>query len=156
MDEISKNYDSVKYSAFYYKDSGEDKLHAGPVWDYDIAYGNTNLDDEALNSPYGISNLLFGNRFEDNIFSELMKKDEFRKLVESRYTAVFEPFLNELTEGIIDRQAELLRSAAAMDDKRYEAYKKQRNKEFESSVKELKEFILKRQAVTDREFLRTD
>ena len=156
VDEISKNYDSVKYSAFYYKDSGEDKLHAGPVWDYDIAYGNTNLDDEALNSPYGISNLLFGNRFEDNIFSELMKKDEFRKLVESRYTAVFEPFLNELTEGIIDRQAELLRSAAAMDDKRYEAYKKQRNKEFESSVKELKEFILKRKAVTDREFLRTD
>ena len=153
VDEISKNYDSVKYSAFYYKDRGNDRLYAGPVWDYDIAYGNTNLDDEELNSPDGISSLLFGTRFEDNIFSELLKKKEFKNLVEERYTQVFEPFLNEHTEEIIDAKADVLKDAAAMDDKRYEAYKKERGKEFEVSVRELKEFIAQRKKVTDKEFL---
>ena len=153
VDEISKNYDSVKYSAFYYKDRGNDKLHAGPVWDYDIAYGNTNLENEEINSPGDITQLLFGNRFEDHIFSELLKKGEFKELVKDRYAEAFEPFLIELTDGIIDRQAEKLRASAAMDDKRYEAYKAESGKDFEGSVRKLKDFIRQRKAVTDKEFL---
>ena len=154
IDEISKNYDAVKYSAFYYKDKGDDALHAGPVWDYDIAYGNTNLEDYDINSPYGITNLLMGNRFKDNIFSELMKKDDFKREVAVRYAEVFEPQLKELLDAGIDMDAEKLMSAAAMDDKRYEAYKTEAGKFFAPSVDRLKEFIKIRKEVLDREFLR--
>lgn len=40
--ELAKNVDAYWLSSFYYKDrlSTGGKLHAGPVWDYDLAYGN--------------------------------------------------------------------------------------------------------------------
>ena len=43
---------------------------------------------------------------------------------------------------------------AADGDKRYEAYKKESGKEFEVSVRELKDFIAQRKKVMDREFLK--
>ena len=43
--EISRNVDGYRISSFFYKDRdtlGYSKLHAGPVWDFNIAYGNAN------------------------------------------------------------------------------------------------------------------
>lgn len=39
--ELSKNVDGYRISSYLYKDK-EKTLKAGPVWDYDIAYGNAN------------------------------------------------------------------------------------------------------------------
>ncbi|MCR5625951.1 MAG: CotH kinase family protein, partial [Lachnospiraceae bacterium] len=43
VEEFSKNVDAVRFSSYYYKDKGG-KLFAGPVWDYDAAYGNVKLE----------------------------------------------------------------------------------------------------------------
>ncbi|MEO9514103.1 MAG: CotH kinase family protein, partial [Flavobacteriaceae bacterium] len=39
MAEITSNVDSYQYSTFFHKDRGG-KLRAGPVWDYNLTYGN--------------------------------------------------------------------------------------------------------------------
>ncbi|CAN5567575.1 hypothetical protein BH11BAC2_BH11BAC2_04350 [soil metagenome] len=42
LNELSRNVDGYRISTFFYKakDSKGGKLHMGPVWDYDIAFGN--------------------------------------------------------------------------------------------------------------------
>lgn len=44
LNEISHNVDGYRLSSYLYKDkdSNGGKLHAGPAWDYDIAWGNAN------------------------------------------------------------------------------------------------------------------
>ncbi len=40
VQELSENPDGCRSSIFMYKDGNDDKVHMGPVWDYDIAFGN--------------------------------------------------------------------------------------------------------------------
>jgi hypothetical protein len=44
INEISKNVDAYRLSTFFYKDrdSKDPRLHAGPVWDFNIGFGNVN------------------------------------------------------------------------------------------------------------------
>ncbi len=48
--ELSQDGDAFQSSTFFYKPAGEEKLYAGPVWDFDSAYGSYDraLDPEAL------------------------------------------------------------------------------------------------------------
>jgi hypothetical protein len=44
MQELANNVDGYRYSTFFYKDkdSNGGTLHAGPLWDFDLCYGNVN------------------------------------------------------------------------------------------------------------------
>jgi hypothetical protein len=44
LQEICKNVDGYRLSAYLYKDrdSKDGKLHAGPIWDFNLAFGNAN------------------------------------------------------------------------------------------------------------------
>jgi hypothetical protein len=45
--ELSRNVDGYRRSTFFYKDresTGNGKLHAGPVWDFNIAFGNASYN----------------------------------------------------------------------------------------------------------------
>src|SRR5690606_32226586 len=44
INELTKNVDAYRLSTFFYKDkdSKDPRLHAGPVWDFNIAMGNAN------------------------------------------------------------------------------------------------------------------
>jgi hypothetical protein len=39
--EATKNVDGFRFSTFYYKDRGG-KIHMGPIWDWNLAFGNVN------------------------------------------------------------------------------------------------------------------
>ncbi|MBN1407990.1 MAG: CotH kinase family protein [Calditrichaceae bacterium] len=47
LNEISKNVDGYRLSTYYYKDKDSDDplLHIGPVWDFNLAFGNANYYD---------------------------------------------------------------------------------------------------------------
>lgn len=47
IQEFCNNVDGYRYSTFFYKDkdSKDGRLHAGPLWDFDLAYGNENYTD---------------------------------------------------------------------------------------------------------------
>lgn len=56
VEELFKNLD-VGWGSFYmYKDVGDDKLHFGPLWDFDLSAGNADPDDGDSNfsKPQGI------------------------------------------------------------------------------------------------------
>ena len=40
LSELSVNPDAYTTSYFFYKDGAEDKIHAGPGWDFDLAFAN--------------------------------------------------------------------------------------------------------------------
>jgi len=45
--EIAKNPDAYRYSTYFYKDRDDidPRIHFGPVWDFDLAFGNTNFQE---------------------------------------------------------------------------------------------------------------
>lgn len=53
LNELSRNVDGYRLSTYLYKDKNSrgGKLHAGPPWDYDLAWGNANYCDGS--SPSG-------------------------------------------------------------------------------------------------------
>lgn len=54
MNELAKNVDGYRLSTFLCKDraSVNDKLFAGPLWDFNLGYGNVNYDDAYLTSGW--------------------------------------------------------------------------------------------------------
>ncbi len=50
MNEIPNNVDAYRFSAYFHKDrdSESGKLKAGPLWDFDLGYGNVNYSPENL------------------------------------------------------------------------------------------------------------
>lgn len=53
MHELSKNVDAYRFSTYFYKqrDSRGGRLVAGPLWDFNLAYGNIDFNDQALEIP---------------------------------------------------------------------------------------------------------
>jgi hypothetical protein len=47
IQELVNNVDGYRFSTFFYKDKDSDggKLHAGPLWDFDLCYGNEDYTD---------------------------------------------------------------------------------------------------------------
>ena len=115
--ELSLNADAYRRSAYFYKEKQKDdgtggKLFAGPVWDYNYAYGNTNLAnaDEPESWCYEGS---FNNP-TPAMWQRLLQDPNFRKAVKKRYQALRKDVLsNKAVNAFIDRQAML--SAKARD-----------------------------------------
>ncbi len=80
LEELAKNTDSQFYSSCYmYFDPNDKKFHMGPVWDFDLGFGNNGVDvktegfqaDEAQNGA--------------NWILELKKSEEFMNIVKERW-----------------------------------------------------------------------
>ncbi len=58
INELSKNVDGYRLSTFLYKDrtSKNEKLFAGPLWDYNLGYGNANYGDAFLRTGWQVEN----------------------------------------------------------------------------------------------------
>lgn len=146
VEEICKNYDGGVTSSFFYKkESGIDnKLYAGPIWDYDVAFGNCNLDEIASN-PLGLtklSNHIYGT----DLFAALYEQPDFYEQTVQMYEDKALPYLNSLLNGGIDQMAEESRLSARMDSIRWESLENryQYYENYDNDVRYLKYFIEKR------------
>lgn len=142
-EEISRNYDGGVTSSFFYKKSDAEggKLYAGPVWDFDIAFGNCTLDLISAN-PVGITKLndhIYGTC----LFANLYEQEDFYAKVVEAYEQKAVPYLTELLEGEIDRLAEQMAPAAEMDSIRWENLQNRHQyyDEYESNIRQLKNFV---------------
>jgi hypothetical protein len=54
VNEITKNADAYKFSTYFYKDRDDrdSRIHYGPLWDYDLAFGNTIFQQAALTTGW--------------------------------------------------------------------------------------------------------
>jgi len=157
IEEIAKNLDGNKTSQYFYKDadSKDPMIYAGPVWDYDVAYGR-GLQSKKLRTTSGF----YVN--EDTgadyyIWPKLYKQEDFYRRVEAIYNAEFLPVLKVLigkgeeTDDLksIKTYAAELRNSAKMNFVRWsigdiKSVYKPAGKDFKSAVDYLQRFISKR------------
>ncbi|MDE6204432.1 MAG: CotH kinase family protein, partial [Lachnospiraceae bacterium] len=146
VEEISKNYDGGVTSSFFYKpqDTVSNKIFAGPVWDYDVAFGNCNLDEIACN-PLGLTRLS-DHVYGTSVFAKLYEKEDFYAQVTELYEKKAAPYLTGLLEGGIDEMVQGIRASVEMDSIRWEnlenRYRYYEN--YDNSVRYLKYFVQQR------------
>ncbi len=155
VEEISKNYDGGVTSSFFYKpqDSVSTKIFAGPVWDYDVAFGNCNLDRIASN-PVGITKLN-DHVYGTDVFVRLYEKEDFYDQMVKMYEEKALPYLNDLLEGGIDQMTAESRQSARMDSLRWEELENryQYYEEYDNDVRYLKYFIKERRDFLNKVWL---
>lgn len=112
INELSKNVDAYRISSYFHKkkDSNGGKIFAGPVWDYNIAFGNADYCDGS--NPNG---WVYDEHCGDHNpfwWGEMMQDDAFRDMVKCRWeTLRASSFHLDSIFAFIDEQAAFLEPA---------------------------------------------
>jgi hypothetical protein len=110
--ELSLNADGYKRSAYFYKekqkaDGTGGKLVAGPVWDYNLAYGNANFANANNLEAWCFEGA--SNNPTPALWQRLLQDPAFRKAVKTRYQALRKDALStNAINAYIDSHAQLL------------------------------------------------
>ena len=110
--ELSLNADGYKRSAYFYKEKDKEdgcigKLFAGPVWDYNLAYGNCNF----CNADNIEAWCFEGGNTQPTpaLWQRLLQDPSFRKAVKARYQSLRKGILSdEAINEYINAQSKLL------------------------------------------------
>lgn len=115
IDELAGNTDADLSSSYFYYTDG--MFYAGPVWDYDIAFGNTiqNANPQAFTAKNRVK---YGNIIEP-YYSVLFTNPAFYDRMAEIYQKEFVPVLNELIEHDIQDIADTIHSAATANSIRW-------------------------------------
>ena len=74
INEISKNNDAIFFSSVYMNYVPGGKLKMGPIWDFDIAFGNINYNNNEKIDGFWVKNSIWIERlFQDRAFVEKVK-----------------------------------------------------------------------------------
>ena len=169
VEEITKNVDGNKSSYYLYKytDDVSDKLYFGPVWDYDIAYGNyTASYYRERNLPSGEGLMTAVDDYERFYwFPKLYAHADFLEAVKEAYRNRFRPCLevilgltepSEDTGGLMSLSAyeEMLSSAADMNFDRWRTFNDPKfpvktGEDFHENIEFIRTFLTDRMAYLD-------
>lgn len=135
LEELSLNIDTGISSCFFYKDSdakGDGKLHAAPVWDYDVAFGNLDVEKDGV-SMLSTDNVFAGicKRYGTNYYTVIAQLAQHEDLVEKAaklWNERFVPAIQILNGGAegknrlksFDEYSRLLDDSAKMNYVRWE------------------------------------
>jgi hypothetical protein len=92
ISELSRDVDAYVRSAYFYKDRG-DKIHAGPLWDYNFSLGLGGQSSIDPNGPFQYE----GRRNVNNWYPRLIKDPAFMDAVRARW--------RELRQGLLSDNA---------------------------------------------------
>lgn len=122
LEEVTANYDGGVASSYFYKDidSVNDKLFAGPVWDYDVTWGNAPSYLGHISSSPDRLTRLAAHRDSSVWFSALYAKPEFYQELTSCYENEISDYLPILAEDILPQLSDMTNASAAMDRARWE------------------------------------
>ena len=75
VNEISKNQDAASFSSIYFNYIPGEKIKMGPVWDFDLAFGNVNYSNAENPEGFWIKdNLWYKRMFEDPYFKQMIQE----------------------------------------------------------------------------------
>lgn len=84
VNEIAKNNDAVFWSSCYMNVSPNGKIKMGPLWDFDIAFGNINYNNNQLATGFWVKEASWIKRlFEDTYFVDKVK-ERFKYFMERK------------------------------------------------------------------------
>ncbi|MBR7165064.1 MAG: CotH kinase family protein [Clostridia bacterium] len=154
MIELTNNTDCAwRRSTYFTKDPGE-KLKLGPVWDFDLAFGNFSKDVEGFNTWVSTSD---DDYVGETWSTHLLEDPEFREAFRSRWRAVKDDLL-EFALCTIDEDYETLYPSAQANFDRwdilgrkvaFERHDTKYYKTYASQIQYLKDFLVKRAAWID-------
>lgn len=160
VDEVTKNEGAGATSAYYYKKQNDDKLYAGPIWDYDKSLGRFSQ----WTNPEGIANgILYKAGTPSDWFEQLYFNEEANLLIRKYYKEIIKPYLSILYNSLLDNQVEKIRNSYEMNnilwgDKFYdEEYYLQADLiehvgDFDYSVDYIKWWLKERESFLDKEW----
>ena len=110
INEITKNQDAKDYSSIYLHVMPGEKIKMGPIWDFDLAFGNVDYSDCAYPNGFWIRDNAWYNR--------LFQDPDFAAKVKERFAY----FRNnqDFILGKMDFYANRLRSAQQNNDARWD------------------------------------
>lgn len=124
IQEISGDHDTGIASQFAYMPSNPEdmKLHAGPVWDFDGTMGNVNTP--LFGNPQALTASIEQTRPEGNAnqnrwLSAMYGNEEFRQVLEGKYTQIFDQQLQMVLDVKIDGYVKTIRRSACLDALRW-------------------------------------
>lgn len=139
VDEIALSFDVNVTSMFYYKKMDDDLLYAGPVWDFNGAFGRK----DGIWSNYEFS-MLDSYDATLNWYKKLYNDEVFRSRVIEIYSNAL-PRMEELIETKIDIYADYIRKSVELDKIRWaDVSPPERYVEFDNSVRYLKFYLVNR------------
>lgn len=146
LEEICKNYDGGVMSSFFYKPADEEssRIFAGPVWDYDIAFGNSVMD--AINSnPKGVTKLA-DHTYATSLFAKLYDQEDFKKLVMEYYQQKAVPWIQFMTEEKLQEYEVIYRQSSLMNQIRWAGMTNRAEyyESYENNMRYLKYFLNER------------
>ena len=120
MAEIASNPDSYQFSTFFHKDRGG-KLRAGPVWDYNLSYGNDLFVFDFDRSFYDLWQFEFGNSGA-KFWKDLFSNDTFNCYLAKRWfelTTTNQPLNYSTITSLIDEFVNLLSESQVRELQRW-------------------------------------
>ncbi|WP_392347053.1 CotH kinase family protein [uncultured Polaribacter sp.] len=121
MAEIASNVDAYALSTYYHKDRGG-KLRAGPVWDYNLTYGNDLFDWGYDRSFTDVWQFDFSNTGA-GFWRDLFNNSTFKCYLAKRFdevTSPGEPLNYAYISSLIDSTTELISEALVRENDRWE------------------------------------
>ncbi|UCH14064.1 MAG: CotH kinase family protein [Bacteroidales bacterium] len=117
LNEISKNIDAYRLSAFMYKDreSLDNRLLMGPIWDFNLSFGNANYYQGDLTSEWNLDHLIAASEFDFPVpfWWEIIRNDEefLLRLSQRWWTLRSDKFDSDKLMDFIDSMADSLEEA---------------------------------------------
>lgn len=157
IEEITKNMDAQYSSQFFYKkaDTVSKRLFAGPVWDYDRAWGTSGTRVGVdLEDP----NTFYANQYtyEGTLWYGLYQQETFRDYVKRSFQKDVLPALSETLDVKLDALSARISDSALMNDYRWhiseEISEEEKRQNYLDSVSYIKSFGKERMEFLKREW----
>ena len=107
VNEFSKNIDSYYTSTYFYKPANEDKLYAGPVWDFDTSFG-TRREVGSVGYTYS------GSFASVRLFNQAcLSSAVFQSTIQNVYATQFNDIIERVLLGDVNTKGKFLKSVSA-------------------------------------------
>jgi len=121
MNEFASNVDGYQYSTFFHKDRNG-KLRAGPVWDFNLTFGNDLFTWGLDRSHTNVWQFDNGDNMGATFWKDLFNSTIFKCYLTKRWielTATGKPLNYNVVSARIDQLASLVSEAAAREQNRW-------------------------------------
>ncbi|WP_345206162.1 CotH kinase family protein [Fodinibacter luteus] len=112
VQELTMNIDAANSSLYLYKNGTSDKLHAGPVWDFDITLGNYSRGEGSDTKSEFVKNLDVLRSTASPLWDDLFRNPDFVKQANAVWTEDVAYHASKLPSKIDDYKATVALSAA--------------------------------------------